>query len=284
MKNSFSVLFFVLLTCVLISPAFAVESVNIGDMKIFSLLDGRSESDPKKLLIGATDEQIQKYIPDGKVKNQILAFLIEVPGKKILFDTGLGESKHGKIMSVLKELGISPDEIDTIFLTHLHPDHVGGLTNIEGEAAFPNAEVFVSRIERDWWLNDKKDEDVKKALALYEEKGKLNIFEWGETLTNFITAIDTSGHTPGHTAFHVKREHGEILIIGDTVHCAEIILPVPEVAVVYDVDPAKAPKARKFILDMAAENNIPVAGMHLPVPGFWKIQKDGDGYKKSSIK
>ena len=206
---------------------------------------------------------------------------MKLPDFNVLFDTGLGVAKGGKMMDALKELNIAPADIDAILLTHLHPDHFGGLVDGNGKAAFPKAEVYVSRIEKDWWLQERKDENVRNALELYE--GRLHTFEFGESPISGITAIDTSGHTPGHTAFHVKAGDGELLVIGDVLHFTEVQLPLPQIAVKYDVDQEKAPKARKYILDMAAEKNIPVAGMHCPVPGLWRITKSGSRYEKSTV-
>ena len=255
-------------------------SIKLGSMQVFSLVDAQGES-PASLLVGTTEEQLAQYARNGKVNSQILAFLVKFPDRTILFDTGLGAAKGGKMMDALKELNVSPSDIDAILLTHLHMDHFGGLVDSEGKIVFPKADVYVSRIERDWWLSEKQDENVRKALAPYESR--LRVFEFGDAPLPGITAIDASGHTPGHTAFHVKSGDGELLVVGDILHFAEIQLPLPQIAVKYDVDQEKAPKARKYILDMAAEKNIPVAGMHCPVPGIWRIAKSGSGYEKSNL-
>ena len=262
----------VLVVIIFSSSAFAENK----SLEVFSLVDRVGEANTS-LLVGASEEQISKYFPNEKMPQQILAFLVKFNGENILFDTGLGKSNGGNSIDELKKLGINPEDIKIILLTHLHGDHYGGLVNSEGKAQFPNAEVYVSRIEKNYWLNEKNDESVKNALALYE--GKLKTFEFNDEVLKGIKAIDTSGHTPGHTAFHVKAGNQELLVIGDALHFADIQIPNPEISVRYDVDPIKAAEARKFILNMAAENKIPVAGMHMTLPGLWNIQKSGSGFE-----
>jgi glyoxylase-like metal-dependent hydrolase (beta-lactamase superfamily II) len=275
----------VILSCAILflfagAAAAYTASVKLGGMQVFPLPDMQGES-PVSLLVGATEEQIAQYVPSEKLQSQILAFLVKFPDRNVLFDTGLGAARGGKMMDALREANVSPSDIDAIFLTHLHMDHFGGLVDAEGKAIFPRAEIYVSRIERDWWLDEKKAENVMEALTPYESR--LHVFEFGDTPMPGVTAIDTSGHTPGHTAFHVKAGDGELLVVGDILHFAEVQLPLPQIAVKYDSDQEKAPKARKYILDMAAEKNIPVAGMHCPVPGLWLITKNGSGYEKTSV-
>ena len=274
------ILFLAIFILLVEAAASYAASVKLGGMEVFPLIDTQGES-PVSLLAGATEEQIARYVPSGKLQSQILAFLVKLPDCNIMFDTGLGVSRGGKVTDALKEINVSPSDIDAILITHLHPDHFGGMVDADGKAVFPKAEVFLSRIERDWWLDEKKDENVGKALAPYESR--LRVFEFGDTPLPGITAIDTSGHTPGHTAFHVKAGDGELLVVGDILHFAEVQLPLPQIAVKYDADIEKAPKTRKYILDMAAEKNIPVAGMHCPVPGIWLISKSGSGYEKSDV-
>lgn len=92
--------------------------------------------------------------------------------------------------------------------------------------------------------------------------------------------MDTSGHTPGHVSYLIESDDEKLIVAGDIMHFPEIQLPVPDVAVRYDVDPVKAVQSRKFILDYAAWKNIPVAGMHITPPGVIRVKKSGDGYEK----
>ena len=178
----------------------------------------------------------------------------------------------------LEENGIKKSDVKIILLTHLHPDHFGGLVDAEGRAVYPNAEVYVSRIEYNYWVNEIKNKNVIEAMNLYEKK--LKFFEFNDEIFDGIKALDASGHTPGHTVFDIKADGEELLIAGDIVHFMQIQLPVPDISVKYDVDPDKARESRKKILDYAAEKNIKIAGMHIQAPGIIKIKKNKNGYEK----
>lgn len=244
-----------------------------ASIEVISLLETQGNAD-QALLIGATEEMKEKYLPDGKLNSQILAFYVKIPGRGILFDTGL---PNGNIAKRLSENGIKPEDVKIILLTHLHGDHFGGLVK-NGKATYPNAEVYVSKIERDYWVNDVKNENVIKALGLYEKK--LHLFEFNDEVFGGVKAIDASGHTPGHTVFEIKADGEELLIVGDIMHFIDIQLPAPDVSVKYDVDPDKARETRKKILDYAAENDVKIAGMHITPPGVMKVKKNETGYEK----
>ena len=247
-----------------VSSAFA-------EVQVISLLDVQGEGN-SKLLIGISDSQLKELLPDGKFNSQILAFFVRTPEHNILFDTGL---RDGNIIKRLAENGIKPEDVKTILLTHLHPDHFGGLVDANNNAAFPNAEIYVNAVERDYWVNDIKNEAVINALNLYSER--VHVFNFGDEVRPGVKALDASGHTPGHTVFDVNNE---VLIVGDIMHFPEVQLKMPEVSVKYDVDPDKARESRIKILDYAAEKNITIAGMHITPPGIFKIKKAETGYEK----
>ena len=244
-----------------------------GNMETVTLFDKQSHPDTS-LLVGADAEQKAKYFPDRKMEGNVLAFLVKIKGREILFDTGLPD---GRIAAELKKNGRTAGDVKTILLTHLHRDHYGGLVDASGKAAFPNAAVYVSRAERAYWVDEKKDPNVINALAQYA--GRVHEFEPGDKVMPGVKALDTSGHTPGHVSFLLKNGRERLLILGDLIHFPRIQLPLPEVAVRYDVDPTKAVQARKRIFDYACENRIPVAGMHIPYPGRLKLKKTGTGYE-----
>ena len=264
MKKLLTVLFLCLLAC---SSAWA------GSIETITLFDKQTSPDTS-ILIGADAEQKAKYFPDGKMSGNVLAFLVKIKGNEILFDAGLPD---GQIAAELKKYGLAAGDVKTILLTHLHRDHYGGLVDAEGKASFPNAAIYVSRAERAYWVDEKKDANVIKALAQYA--GRVHEFEPGVKVMPGVKALDTSGHTPGHVSFMLKNGKEKLLIVGDLIHFPQIQLPLPEVAVRYDVDPAKAVQARKRIFDYACENRIPVAGMHISFPGTFNLKKTGEGYE-----
>ncbi|MBQ4402004.1 MAG: MBL fold metallo-hydrolase, partial [Synergistaceae bacterium] len=143
-------------------------------------------------------------------------------------------------------------------------------------ASFPNAEVYVSKPEYDYWVNEKKNESVISALKLYTVKQ----FAFGDEVVPGIKAIETTGHTPGHASFLVEADGEKLIVAGDIIHFPEIQLPHPEIAVRYDADPVKAVQSRRFLLDYAAWRDIPIAGMHITPPGIIRVMKSGEGYAK----
>ena len=250
----------------LVISIFMASCACAGGLAVTTLIETQGQSDTG-LLLNASDSLKAEYFPDGKMPSQILAFWVN----GILFDAGL---RAGNIPAELAKNGVAPENVKTILITHLHADHFGGLVDSEGKAAFPNAEVYVSKPEYDYWVSELKNEAVISALKLY----RVNQFAFGDEVVAGVRAIDTSGHTPGHVSFLVESGGDKIIIAGDIMHFQTIQLPHPEVAVRYDVDPVKAVQSRKFLLDYAAWKNIPVAGMHIMIPGIISVTKSGEGY------
>ena len=242
-----------------------------GSIETIPLIDRQGESDTS-LLINASDSEKEEYFPDGEMPSQILAFYVKVQGQGVLFDAGL---QDGNITAGLMKNGINPSDVKTILITHLHPDHFGGLVNFSGKASFLNAVVYVSAPEYDYWVNELKHKPVISALSLYQ----VHTFQYGDEVLPGIRAVDTSGHTPGHASFFIEEGGEKLIIAGDILHFPEIQMPHPEVSVRYDVDPVKAEQSRRFILDYAAWKDIPIAGMHITPPGIIRVRKSGEGYE-----
>lgn len=200
-------------------------------------------------------------LQDG-IPSSISTYLIEKDSCRILFDTGLG-GKNSRLLPLLDSLGLQPDSINYLYLTHLHGDHIGGMMNGD-DIIFGQATVFLAKPEYDGWMkmDAEKKAQIVKTMNAYKEQ--LQFFEFGDTLPGGVITIDAVGHTPGHTAYQLEN----LLIIGDLIHGAALQMVRPEICPTYDMDRQIAIKSRKRLLKYAEDNDLVMAGMHLPYPGF----------------
>jgi glyoxylase-like metal-dependent hydrolase (beta-lactamase superfamily II) len=216
-------------------------------------------------------------------------FLLTLGGQRILFDTGCATSfgpTVGAMLGNLAAMGVTPDTIATVLLTHAHPDHANGLIDAAGAAVFPNAELLVGAKEAAFWQDDAimsaVPEDMKPffvgaraALAAYADRTRL--IDPGEVLPG-ITAIAAYGHTVGHTAYLVASGGDNLLIWGDVVHLPGVQFARPDVGVIFDADGPGAIATRARLMEMAATEKLAVAGMHMDFPVFGHVVRQGQGY------
>lgn len=264
---------FLCLACPMRGAAVDHRAFTIGDMEIIALADvdaDRGGQNRPELLVGLSGPDAGKYLVPGAMKNSINAFLVKMDGKNILFDTGLGAAAGGRVAASLAAAGVDPEQIDVVCITHFHPDHVGGLLK-EGKPVFATSRLLVPRLEV-----EKNAQGASTFLAAYADG--LLAFEFGQEVFPGITALDARGHTPGHTAFLLESGGGRLLIVADSIHFPGIQLPLPEVAVTYDSDPAQAVAARRMLFDKAIAEKLPIAAMHIPFPGMGWLGREGTGY------
>lgn len=215
-----------------------------------------------ELFADAPKELIDSLGLGNGVPASTSTFLVESDSIRILFDTGRGAS-DSRLIKALQEQGLSPDDIEFIYLTHFHGDHIGGMLKNDS-VVFPNARVYASRVEYEAWLGMPAEKNALVVKTMDAYRDNLHLFEFGDTLPGNVVAIDAVGHTPGHTAFQV----GKLLVIGDLVHGAALQLNNPEICASYDMDKDLAVKTRIRLLQYAKENGLTMAGMHLPAPAF----------------
>jgi len=248
----------------------------VGKVDVCLLSEGQATGN-SSIFVGATPEMIQKSLPDGSYPRSCNAFLIRIAGKNILVDTGTGRN----LLDNLKSLGVAPEQVDAVLITHVHGDHTGGMLK-DGQAAFPKAELYMSQMEHDYGMNgDARNATARKVIEAYQSK--LRLFQPSEIdakphrLFPGIQAIAAYGHTPGHTLYMIESGKDQLLIWGDLTHAMAIQMPYPQVAMTYDANTDMAIAARKKVLEYVSKKNIFVAGMHTAFPGMGKITKASDG-------
>jgi len=196
------------------------------------------------------------------VPSSMSCFLLRSEGQTILLDAGLG-ADFSQLIPRLNEEGVSPDSLQLIYITHMHPDHIGGLLK-DGAKVFPNAELWINRVEVEAWEAMDGDNATLPKAVLEAYKDHLKLFEAGDTLSGGVSTIAAYGHTPGHTVF----QKDSILVIADLMHGAALQLEHPEYSPFFDMDPEAATESRIRILQYAKENGLKMYGMHLPDPGY----------------
>jgi glyoxylase-like metal-dependent hydrolase (beta-lactamase superfamily II) len=262
----------------------------LGDFEVVALLDGTHPFPATELAVGAKPGEVADLLAQNfltsPVEGGFSAFLVRMPGRLVLIDTGAGDlygRDGGLLVANMRAAGIAPEQIDEIYLTHLHRDHVGGLL-IGGKPVFPRAVVRVARVEADFWLNDANRAKVpaflgsmfdgaEQCLKPYIAAGRFKPYEDGEALAPGITAISAPGHTPGHHQYLVESRGKALLVWGDTVHVAPVQLPDPHVAMKYDTDPQAAVRSREAAFAAAADKGWWVAGAHLAFPGLGHVRR-----------
>jgi glyoxylase-like metal-dependent hydrolase (beta-lactamase superfamily II) len=268
-----------------------VQSRKIGDIEVTALNDGvlATSLDVVLGMDRAESERLAgKKAGDG-VHIAVNAFLLKLQGKWALVDTGSGNTMGptlGKLPENLRALGVAPEEIAAVFLTHIHPDHSNGLVDDAGRAIYPNAQLILHEAEARFWLD--RDEAsgqherirrniAKAAVTIAPYRHRMRSVREGEAMAG-VSAVPLPGHTPGHTGWLIASGKESLLIWGDLVHLASVQIPRPESGLVFDVDPQAACATRLRMFDRVAADRLTVAGAHLDFPGFGTIVRKGSGF------
>lgn len=217
-------------------------------------------------------------------------FIVQSQGRVALIDAGAGTviPTAGLMMPALASLGLSAADIDTVLVTHMHRDHVGGLINPDGSARFTNATVRAHQNEIDFWLNPKNGEGLpppiagsfvvnQQCLPVYGDrlvgwKGEVEVFPG-------VVGIELPGHAPGHAGYLIGTGADAVLVWGDIMHLPEVQAPHPEVSLLFDTDPAQGVRSRKTLLDRAVADRLTVAGMHLHFPSFSHVERHNGAFR-----
>jgi glyoxylase-like metal-dependent hydrolase (beta-lactamase superfamily II) len=269
--------------------------MQLGQFEVTALYDGAIELDTMLLKnVSAADLQrllARMFVGNPKMQTAVNAYLINTGDHLVLVDTGAGKlfgPSLGYIAQNMKSAGYEPAQVDTVIITHMHGDHIGGLIDADGQPRFPKAKIFVSQTESDFWLSQKNAESApvkaqpffkmaRDAAAPYVNSGQWQTFPEGGVIVPGIQAVKANGHTPGHTAYAVESEGRKLLIWGDLVHAHGVQFARPGVSIDFDIDQKQAIATRRSIMKTVAADKSLAAGMHLPFPGIGHVRADGKG-------
>lgn len=269
----------------------AIHHRRVGDVMVTAVSDGFLEGSMAVIQNIAPEDataMLRAAFRPVPRRTALNCFVIRARGRVALLDTGAGvhyQASAGRLMAHLSAAGVKPGDIDTVLLTHMHPDHSNGLADADGGAFFPNAELALHRAEHTYWMQENPPQSAQgvpyfamaqRQAAPYAQR--LRLFEGGEVFPS-VTAEHLPGHTPGHCGYRIASGGESLLIWGDIVHIPEIQVPRPEVTMTFDVDPAQAAATRARVFDMVATDGLPFAGMHLHFPGVANLAREGTGYR-----
>ncbi|CAI1011768.1 MBL fold metallo-hydrolase [Serratia liquefaciens] len=277
------------------TPAPGFYRIMLGSYEVTALSDGVLRLPVDRLLLNSSPKQIEAALAEHHqglpVVTSVNAYLINTGSKLILVDTGAGSllgDGLGKLVVNLKAAGYQPQQVDEIYLTHMHPDHLGGLTQ-NGKAAFPNAVVRAGQQDADFWLSESRlkqappkekasFENVIAALKPYQAAGHFKTFSNDGELSPGISAFAAHGHTPGHSIYLVESQGKKLLLLGDLIHVAAVQFAHPRVAISFDKDAKAAVAQRLRVFSDSAQRSVLVGGPHLSFPGLGYLNKQGEGY------
>jgi glyoxylase-like metal-dependent hydrolase (beta-lactamase superfamily II) len=255
--------------------------------------------DPSGAFLGTPKEEIGKMLTNSFLdpKNVVLeqnVIVLNTGDRMVLIDNGMGSSTMfgpttGKLQANLKAAGIEAKDIDALVLTHAHCDHCWGTMSDDGKPNFPNAQIYMSQADFDFWTDEKKlsmtDPAYMKPFVegarknLLPVRDRIQFIKDGQEFLPGMQAIAAPGHTIGHTVYMITSEGKTLAAIGDLTHHQVLLLEKPRMEFAYDTDPKQSAGSRVKVLDMLAAQRIPLIAYHFPWPGIGHVAKAGEGFR-----
>ncbi|WP_200821978.1 MBL fold metallo-hydrolase [Caballeronia arvi] len=263
----------------------------VGDYEVTVLSDGKSPLPAMRLLQGnaaSIADALRRSALGEEVETSHNSFLVNTGKRLVLVDAGAGSllgPRTGRLLTNLRAAGYRPEQVDEVYLAHMHADHIGGLMYGD-QLSFPNAIVRADQRDSNYWLSEDNMQAAPEAakrffqaallsLSAYINIGRLRTFDGITELVSGITTRPAYGHTPGHTMYEVQSRDERLLLWGDIVHVAAVQFGDPSVTIGYDVDRIEAEQEHLRVFGDAAQNRYMIGGAHLPFPGLGHVHRDG---------
>lgn len=267
-----------------------VQRTRVGEAVVTALLDGHIDVgeglwtgiDPVALRETRADSFLD---PSADTRLSVNAYVIDVAGRRVAIDAGsrdLFGPTAGDLPASMAAAGIEASSVDLVLLTHMHPDHIGGLLTAQGAAVYPNAEIAVHAADLSYWTGDASTAPdfarpwFDAAARVAQTYGnRLRPFEGEADLGSGLQAVPLPGHTPGHSGYLLESGGARLLFWGDTSGLLPVQLATPSAGFVFDVDSAAGTASRTRAFEMVADERLRVAGSHIPFPSFGHVARDG---------
>ncbi|MBX3604455.1 MAG: MBL fold metallo-hydrolase [Piscinibacter sp.] len=268
----------------------------LGDIEVTALSDGTVGLHVEKLLTGTTPKKVESALARWRlatpVETSVNGYLVNTGGKLVLIDAGAGSlfgPTLGKLVANLKAAGYQPEQVDEIYITHMHPDHVGGLA-ADGKPVFANAVVRADQRDADFWLSQANLDAAAKeskgffqgamaSLKPYVDAGRFKAIEQDGELVPGISSIATHGHTKGHRNYVIESKGQKLVLWGDLMHVAAVQFATPAVTIQFDTDSKAALAQRRKAFAAAARGGYWIGAAHLSFPGIGHLATQGTGYQ-----
>ena len=271
----------------------SVRTIELGSGQLMLLSDGYMQlplsfSLPDSIAQDERTALIERYQLDPEsIRQPCTVTLWKTPEKTILIDAGGGTlfmPTLGNLLDSLASVDIEPADISDVVFTHAHPDHLWGLVDDFDELTFPEANYYMNSVEWDYWRADDtidKTPDARKSFVVGAQnrmvylEDRIQLFKWGDEVLPGLEAMDTSGHTPGHTSFALHQGSQSLMVLGDALIHPVFSFHKPSWPSGSDQNPEKGISTRLKLLDRAVADDQSVVGFHLPDSGYGQVEKDG---------
>jgi glyoxylase-like metal-dependent hydrolase (beta-lactamase superfamily II) len=274
-----------------------VVKFKVGDIEVIQIYDGiwQRAHDPGFVRNASLDDVKAALraagLSDAHVPITFTVTAVRVGGRLVLFDSGTGAQLAPTAGNITKSnlwqaAGIDPQKVDTIVLTHFHPDHISGLMAKDTNApVFPNAQIHVPANEYKFWTAPTTTAGAAKRIqAVFPGWKNIRQFEGEAEVVPGVRAVNTVGHTPGHMSYQVSAGGQQVMVLGDVTNIAALFVRNPGWHAVFDADPNLAEANRRKTFDRIVADKIVATGYHWGMPGAGTVERDGNGYALVPVK
>ena len=251
----------------------------LGQFEVTTLLAGTTPRENPQGIFGTNvpPEEFSEVSAENFLSTEISQFfftpvVVNTGAQLVLFDTGLNPAG---ITDALAGAGYSPDQVDIVVITHMHGDHIGGLSD-GATPTFPNARYVTGQAEFDHWDMSGNEGFEGKVRPLAEN---MTFLDPDQDVVTGITSVAAPGHTPGHMGYHIESEGARLMLFADLANHPVWSLARPDWEVRFDMDKAMAAESRRRVLGMIAADRIPAVGYHMPFPALGFVEAAGDGFR-----